>query len=131
MASFVTAGVALVAAGLIWFATTTTGDPQPDLYPTGLRSVIPVENSQSPRQGTIGVSLAPGWEPRMWINDTPIPRSQLDAGTVQLGEFFFKPGPGQAIDDIRPGQNCARIEASPTTDVEAEDFSFAWCWTAF
>lgn len=131
MASSVTIGVVLIAAGVIWFATTTRGAPQPDVYPTGLRSVIPGEGSQSPRQAAIGAALGPGWAPTVFVNGTPIPRAQLDAGTVQLGEFFFLPGEDKVIDDIRPGRNCARVTATPNIDIEADDFEFSWCWTAF
>ena len=131
MATIVTLAVVAVAGLLIWFATTTGGAPRPDVFPTGLRLVQPGEDARSPRQSSIGVSLAPGWAPTLFVNGTAIPDPQLDAGTRELGEFFFSPEPGHVVEDIRPGLNCARVIARPTIDGEIANFEFSWCWTAF
>jgi len=127
----ITLGIVILAGVVIYIATLTTRDPQATLYPRGLRSVLPAEGATAPRQGSIGVTMGPGWQPTIAINGTAIPDSQLDAGTRQLGEFFFSPGDGQVIDDIRPGQNCARVRAVNIVDDELDDIDLRWCWTAF
>jgi hypothetical protein len=131
VATGVTVGAVAFAGLIIFIATLTRGAPQPELYPSGLRAVVPTENATSPRQGPIGVSMAPGWRVTLSINSTPIPDAQLTSGTRQLGEFFYSPGPDRVIEEIRPGQNCARISAVATVDLEVDDFVFSWCWTAF
>jgi len=127
----VTLGIVALAGLVIYLATLTTTDSQAPLYPRGLRSVLPSEGATAPRQGSIGVTMGPGWQPTITINGTAIPESELDAGTRQLGEYFFAPGEGQVIDDIRPGQNCARVRATNIVDDELDDIDLRWCWTAF
>jgi hypothetical protein len=131
MATTVTLAAVALAGLLVFFATRTDGADQPVLYPTGLRSVVPTENATAPRQGSIGVSVGPGWAPSVSINGVPVPDGQLDGGTRQLGEYLFAPGPGQVIEEIRPGRNCATVRAVATVDRDVEDFEFSWCWTAF
>lgn len=131
VATTVTIGAVVLAGVLIWVASLTRGEPQADLYPTGLRSVVPTEGSTSPRQGSIGVAMAPGWRVTVTVNGTLIPDAELGSGTRQLGEFFFIPGPDRVIEEIRPGQNCATVNAVATVDFDVDDFLFSWCWTAF
>ena len=87
IASAVTAVVVLLLAIIIWVASTTRGAPQVSTFPTGLLAVIPQEADQAPRQGLVGVSLSPGWQPTLTIDGVSIPDNQLGAGTRQLGEL--------------------------------------------
>lgn len=131
MATTVTVVVLLAAAAVVLLATRTTGDPAPVLLPSGLRSVVPSEGAQSPRQGPIGVNVGPGWEVSLTVNDVAIPDDQLTTGTRQLGEYLFTPRPGNAVPDIQPGRNCAAMRGVNVVDEDVDPISFSWCWTAF
>ena len=116
---------------VIWDASSTRGAPQPTTLPSGLLAVIPEEGDQAPKQTLVGVSLSPGWEPTLIIDGVSIPNNQLDAGTQQLGEFFFSPGSDMVISQLRRGLICARVIAIPIIDVEADNINYQWCWTSF
>ena len=97
VASSLTIFVVLFLGLVIWVASSTRGAPQPTTLPSGLLGVIPQEGDQAPKQTLVGVSLSPGWEPTLIIDGVPIPSEQLDAGTQQLGEFFFSPGSDMVV----------------------------------
>ncbi|MEC7873192.1 MAG: hypothetical protein VX823_01780 [Actinomycetota bacterium] len=131
VASTVTLVVVLLLGLIIWVASASRGSPRPTTFPAGLLAVVPEEGDQAPRQGPVGVSLSPGWRPTLTINDVTIPDDQLNAGTRQLGEYFFSPAPGRAISEMRAGQICAHVVAVPTIDVEVDNIDYSWCWTSF
>ena len=131
VASTVTVVVVLLLVVIVWVASTSRGASQPSTFPTGLLAVIPQEGDQAPRQGLVGVSLSPGWQPALTIDGVPIPNDQLSAGTRQLGEFFFSPGEGLAVVEIRTGEVCAHVIAVPLIDVKVDNIDYRWCWTAF
>ena len=127
----ITLGVLVAAAGVVLAVWLTRGGESAPAYPSGLQTVTPVPGAQVPHQSPIGARLDPGWRPTLVINGTTIPAGQLDAGTTQLGEYFFAPGTGKVIEKLRSGQTCARVTATPTIDIEAADFSFEWCFATF
>ena len=131
VASSLTILVLLSLGLVICVASSTRGAPPPTTLPSGLLAVIPEEGDQAPKQTLVGVSLSPGWEPTLIIDDVPIPNNQLDAGTQQLGEFFFSPGSDMVISQLRRGLICARVIAIPIIDVEADNINYQWCWTSF
>ena len=131
VASSLTIFVVLFLGLVIWVASSTRGAPQPTTLPSGLLGVIPQEGDQAPKQTLVGVSLSPGWEPTLIIDGLPIPSEQLDAGTQQLGEFFFSPGSDMVVSQLRRGLICARVIAIPIIDVEADNINYEWCWTSF
>ena len=131
VASSLTIFVVLFLGLVIWVASSTRGAPQPTTLPSGLLGVIPQEGDQAPKQTLVGVSLSPGWEPTLIIDGLPIPSEQLDAGTQQLGEFFFSPGSDMVVSQLRRGLICARVIAIPIIDVEADNIDHEWCWTSF
>lgn len=124
--------VALVAAaGIVAAVWLTRGGESAPAYPSGLQTVTPVPGAQVPHQSPIGARLEAGWKLTLVINGTTIPAGQLNAGTTQLGEYYFAPGEGKVIEKLVPGRSCARLTASPTIDIEASDFSYEWCFTTF
>ena len=127
VASSLTILVILSLGLVIWVASSTRGAPQPTTLPSGLLAVIPEEGDQAPKQTLVGVSLSPGWEPTLIIDGVSIPNNQLDAGTQQLGEFFFSPGSDMVISQLRRGLICARVIAIPIIDVEADNINYQWC----
>ena len=127
----VTLGVLVAAAGIVLAVWLTRGGEPASAYPSGLQSVTPVPGANVPHQSPIGARLEAGWQLTLVINGTPIPADQLDAGTTQLGEFFFSPGDGKAIEKLRSGRSCARLSATPTIDTEAASFTYEWCFTTF
>ena len=131
VASSLTIFVVLFLGLVIWVASSTRGAPQPTTLPSGLLGVIPQEGDQAPKQTLVGVSLSPGWEPTLIIDGVPIPSEQLDAGTQQLGEFFFSPGSDMVVSQLRRGLICARVIAIPIIDVEVDNIDHEWCWTSF
>ncbi|WP_419910498.1 hypothetical protein [Candidatus Poriferisodalis sp.] len=123
---------ALVAAAAVVLAVWLTrgGEPAP-AYPSGLQAVTPVPGAQVPHQSPIGARLEAGWKLTLVINGTTIPASELDAGIIQLGEYFYSPGDDKVIEKLRSGRSCARLIATPTIDIEAADFTYEWCFTTF
>jgi hypothetical protein len=127
----ITLGALVAAAAVVLAVWLTRGGEPATAYPSGLQAVTPVPGAQVPHQSPIGARLEPGWKLTLVINGTTIPAGQLDAGTVQLGEYFFSPGDGKAISKLRTGRSCARLVATPTIDVETADFTYEWCFTTF
>lgn len=127
----VTAGALVAAAAVVLAVWLTRGAETVSSYPVGLQGVVPAPDAQVPRQTPVGVRLDPGWEPRLTIDSVSIPIGQLDAGTVQLGEYFFAPGEGKAIERLRSGRICAVVSAAPVTALEAPDLVYEWCFTTF
>ncbi len=127
----ITLGALVAAVGVIFAVWLTRGGEPGPAYPSGLQGVTPVPGAQVPHQSSIGGQLEAGWKLTLVINGTTIPVDQLDAGTTQLGEYFFSPGDGKVIEKLRSGQSCARLTATPTIDVEAADFTYEWCFSTF
>lgn len=127
----ITVGALAAAAGIVLAVWATRGGEPASAYPSGVQSVTPVPGANVPHQSPVGARLEAGWQMTLTINDTAIPASQLDAGTTQLGEFFFSAEDGKAIEKLRPGRSCARLAATPTIDTEAVDFTYEWCFTTF
>ncbi len=127
----ITLGALVAAAGIVLMVWLTRGGESAPAYPSGLQAVTPVPGAQVPHQSPVGARLEAGWELTLTINGTAIPTGQLDAGTTQLGEYFYSPGEGKVISKLRTGQSCARLVATPTIDIEAADFTYDWCFTTF
>ena len=127
----ITLGALAAAAGIVLAVWLTRGGDSAPAYPSGLQAVTPIPGANVPHQSPVGARLEAGWRLTLVINDTAIPADQLDAGTTQLGEFFFSPGDGKVIEKLRTGRSCARLVATPTIDVEAADFTYEWCFTTF
>ena len=123
---------ALAAAAAVVAAVWLTRSPETQQrYPTGLQSVTPAPGAQVPRQSPVGARLEAGWTPSLQIDGIPIPPAQLDAGTAQLGEHFFAPGPDKAMAELPSGQVCAEITATPFAQLEAPNLTYRWCFTTF
>ncbi len=131
VSAVVTIGALAAAAAVVLVVWLTRGADPVSSYPVGLVAVVPSPDARVPRQTSVGVRVEPGWEPRLSIDGVPIPASQLDAGTIQLGEYLFAPGEGQAIDRLRGGRICAVVRASPVTALEAPDLVYEWCFVTF
>ncbi|WP_419920249.1 hypothetical protein [Candidatus Poriferisodalis sp.] len=127
----ITLAVFFAAACVVLAVWLSRGSDTSPTYPSGLQEVVPVPGAQVPRQSPIGARLDAGWKPTLVIGGTTIPAHQLDAGTTQLGEYFFAPGPGKVIEELRSGQTCARVTATLVIDVEAADLIFEWCFSTF
>ncbi|WP_419945448.1 hypothetical protein [Candidatus Poriferisodalis sp.] len=127
----VTTGALVAAAAVVLAVWLTRGSDTVSSYPVGLEGVVPAPDAQAPRQTPVGARLEPGWEPTIIIDGVRIPSSQLDAGTIQLGEYFFAPGEGKAIERLRSGQVCAVVRAAPVTALEAPDLVYRWCFVTF
>lgn len=127
----VTTGALVAAAAVVLAVWLTRSSETVSSYPVGLQGVVPAPDAQVPRQTPVGARVDPGWEPTLVIDGVPIPSGQLDAGTTQLGEYFFAPGEGKAISQLRSGKICAVIRATPVTALEAPDLVYEWCFTTF
>lgn len=127
----VTLGALVAAAAVVLAVWLTRSGETTSPYPSGLRAVTPVPGANVPHQSPVGARLEAGWKLTLVINGTTIPADELDAGTTQLGEYFFAPGDGKAIERLRPGRSCASLTATPTIDIEAPDFAYEWCFTTF
>ena len=131
-AAVTAAALAGVAAVVLTVWLTRGADTVPGAgYPAGLQAVTPTPGAQVPRQSPVGARVEPGWAPTLIIDGTPIPPAQLDAGTLQLGEHFFAPGPGKAIEELPTGRVCAAVTAAPVTAQQAPDLVYEWCFTTF
>ncbi len=127
----ITMFVLVAAVGIVLAVWLTRGSDAPGAYPSGIQAVTPVPGANVPHQSPIGARLEAGWKLSLVINEIPIPAEQLNAGTIQLGEYLFAPGDGKIIEKLRSGTSCARLAATPTIDVEAADFTYEWCFTTF
>ena len=127
----ITSGALIAAAAVVLAVWLTRGSDTVSSYPVGLQGVVPAPDAQVPRQTSVGARLESGWEPTLTIDGVPIPSSQLDAGTTQLGEYFFSPGEGKVIERLRSGRICAVVRAAPVTALEAPDLVYEWCFVTF
>lgn len=101
-------GLALVAAlGAFVYAFSLGKGTTNEVATTGsVEVLVPNQGAQVLRQSEIGVDLAPEWTGVLQINGIEIPEDQLRRVPAQ-NQFFFTPGPGQAIEELAAG----RVEA--------------------
>lgn len=127
----ITAGVLIALAVIVLVIYLTRGSTAPAPYPSAVLAVVPTPAASAPRQGPIGAKLSHGWEASITIEGVPIPDGQLTAGTRELNEFFFTPGPGKVLETVQPGRTCVRVVATPLVDTNSSPARFDWCFNAF
>lgn len=101
----ITTGLCLAAAAF-YFAGALGGDPEtkPQLD-LAVDSVFPTDGSIQPRQTTVTIDLATGWElTQLSINGVAIPPSEVSTAGDALGIYTFDPGPGRVIEVFEVGE---------------------------
>lgn len=123
------------ALGLLAVAAVTVlavrGGPDSEgiLVDQAIQAVVPEPDTQVPRQNRVGLRLASAWGlDVMTIGSRVIPPDQVEHREA-LNEWFFEPGPGQALERLDAGVVCVTVEISRVID-PPESSTNGWCFNA-
>jgi hypothetical protein len=106
--------------------------------PAAIDTLFPQCNVQVLNQSQVGVDMAAGYTADLTLNGVAIPLDQLEhrpaASTVDLRTapdlFVFTPGPGKAVEKLKPGLNEAIVFYRKLSENEATTVSFHWFFNA-
>ena len=122
----------LVAAGAVFFGIAvilTLSNPSAIDLPVGIQSVDPTPGSNVLSQSNIVVDLASGYTADLVVNGVEIPEGQLFR--VQgLNQLTFRPGTGQAFEQLLPDRNCIQVEYWLIAQGPEDSLSYDWCFDA-
>jgi hypothetical protein len=87
-----------------------TGEPDSPSAgsPDVIEFLVPAQGAEVLQQANVAADLAAGWTGTLVINDTEIPDAQLVREPGQ-NIVEYRPGPGQVIEQLPPGPNCAQV----------------------
>lgn len=129
----VAAVVVAVAAGLFTLAVLALDEGGDDPVLRGgdeavVEDLIPRRDAQVPQQTSIGIDLVAGWDAALVVDDVEIPRQELQL-TPEIGLVQFTPGPGRAVEELRPGRNCVTAVIWQLAEGRgADDRRIPWCF---
>jgi hypothetical protein len=118
------------AAFLLYWATSSTAEQEPEVKRTGVSGVFPEPSAVAVRQDAIGADLDFGWTGRLRIDNRDIPDDQIDR-IAGINRLSFTPGAGKEIETLDEGRHCASLiywKASETEDAALRPY--VWCFTA-
>ena len=106
--------------------------------PAAIEVLFPQCNTLVFNQAQVGVDMAPGYTAELVVNGVVIPLDQLanrpGASTLDLRTapdlFIFTPGPGKAIDKLKPGVNSAVVTFRKIDGSTAASTTFTWYFNA-
>ena len=132
---FKVGAVAVLAVAIGLFAVAIRafegGDDDPVLQggdAAVVENLLPRRNAQVPQQSNVGIDLVTGWEGTLVVGGTEIPEDQLQV-TPEIGLIEFTPGPGQAVEELDPGQNCVSAVIWRASDGRGvDDRTIPWCF---
>jgi hypothetical protein len=90
---------------------------------------VPNQGADVLRQSTVGIDVADGYQARLVVNGVTIPDDQL-SGDRGLGQYFFTPGPGLAIESLSGGQNCVIATYWLAALGPDQGQTVRWCFSA-
>lgn len=105
---------------------TVSGNPAID-------ALIPERESEVLRRTEVGIDLAEGYQAALTIETSdgrniPVPSDQLDQNFQDnLGQFIFRPGPGQVLEVFPPQANCISATIWPVIDRQDAQ-TIRWCF---
>ncbi|HEX5367061.1 MAG TPA: hypothetical protein VFW63_10430 [Acidimicrobiales bacterium] len=129
----VAAVVVAVAAGLFTLAVLALDEGGDDPVLRGgdeavVEDLIPRRDAQVPQQTSIGIDLVAGWDAALVVDDVEIPRQELQL-TPEIGLVQFTPGPGRAVEELRPGRNCVTAVIWQLAEGRGgDDRRIPWCF---
>ena len=85
--------------------------------------LFPCPGDTDLRQGRIGVSLTPGYQADLYVDNTAIPKDQL---TVEGSDYYFTPGPGTETGALAPGRHNARVVYYRDLQDPAQGQEYSW-----
>jgi hypothetical protein len=87
-----------------------TGEPDNPsaASPDVIEFLIPARGAEVLQQANVAADLVAGWTGTLVINGTEIPEAQLVREPGQ-NIVEYRPGPGQVIERLSPGRNCAQV----------------------
>jgi hypothetical protein len=122
----------LVVANLAWFGyrsqDTSTGSRD---RPDAVTEVYPPEDAVIRPQDTVGFDLRDDLQGVLSIDAQRIPEDQY-TGDFEVGQVFWRPGPGQEFQELPEGTHEATAEFWDTTKTEEEArdnnevYSYTW-----
>jgi hypothetical protein len=120
--------IVIAAIGVLFAVRQSPGNPPPLLFPGQIYEVTPGAGDQLPNQGRVGVVVATNWTATISIDGIDIPVDQMTI-RESLGEYYFDPGPGKVLENLRPGRVCVIATAQSQLD-DTPAVSHSWCFTA-
>jgi hypothetical protein len=124
-------GAVLVLAVLVTVVglqRTDTSTPVDACGPVGpIVRFLPCPGVSTLVQGTIGVDMQPGWQVDLYVDNTPIPKDQLE---IEGSDYYYQPLPGSATGALAPGNHTARVVYYQNLAQEATGASRSWSFAA-
>ena len=107
----------------------TISNPSTLDLPVGITSVEPTPGSNVLSQSNIVVDLASGYTADLTVNGVEIPEGELFR--VQgLNQLTFRPGIGQAFEQLLPDRNCVQLEYWIIAQGPEDSLTYDWCFDA-
>ena len=116
------------AVALFVFALNLHHDPAPPVFTNeAVEATYPNAGDLDLRQARIGIDLKSGYTAELSIDNTPIPKDQVEV-VVGLDQYFYQPGPGTATGALSPGRHCATADITKVTDPTNPQSRYSWCF---
>ena len=117
-----------IAAVCIAIVATKGIDSATNLDDGHIERLIPSPGAKILQQDLIGIDLAPGYEGELTLNGIPLPLDQV-TWVPELNQITFRAGPGKAIEQLEPGQNCMVATYWQSAYGPSESSLHSWCFT--
>ena len=121
--------LAMAAVGTV-YAFTLHEETKPVRYThAAVKVVSPSPGTQAPRQTTIFVELAVGYDVKdIVLQGTAVQRDDLEVITG-LNRFGYTPGEGKVIEKLQPERTCPTVEFVDMSKADAPLEKFSWCFS--
>ncbi len=115
-----------VVAIFLVIAVSSSDTTQTKAIASNVEKVVPAPGGLQRPQAEISVDLSDGYVARLAIDGQTIPDDQLEK-VVSLGQYVFRPGDGQAIEEFVAGTHNAEVFYWPADEKEpASPTSYQW-----
>ncbi len=113
--------------GIFGIYATRSTTSTPDL-PAGVLELFPPRDLVVRAQDQIGIRLDKDYTGELTLDDTPLPKDEYEQNGSDVGFLFWRPGPGKAFTELKPGPH--RIQAHYWPKLQgpggADDRTFTW-----
>ncbi len=102
-------GLALLLVAVIAFAVGIAPSGSELEIPDEIESLLPGPNQAFAPQVGLAIDMQTGYDIQLFVDGQPVFAGEIDR-IEPTGQFFWKPQPGQAIEEWTPGLHTVRIE---------------------
>lgn len=104
----ITSGLIAIVAILLAISVSSSDTSPTTPSASNIENVNPTPGGILRPQSEVSFDLADGYTGRLYINGEVVPEDQLEI-VLSLGQFTFRPGPGQIIEKFEAGTHSAQV----------------------